>query len=488
MKRNKLNMILGLALTLIISSTMISCTEKTQTNNDKKSKENIVLSAGNNGEENTSPKYIFYFIGDGLGASQRQAAEYYLKSKGENKTLKINSLPVVGINTTHAMDTLVTDSAAAGTALATGEKTNSGMISKLPDGTELKTVMEKAEDKGMATGIITSTRLTHATPAVFAAHNESRGNENEIAEDYLDSGVDFFAGGGASNFRPNDGTLGKSKREDEKNLLDDFKKNGYKVFNGEDSVKEFNDLNVQGEEKVFAAFTDSHLPYEVERMQDNSTPSLAEITSKGIEVLKNYDNGFLMMVEGGRIDHASHANDVAATVNDVLAFDEAVKVAYKFYEENADETLIIVAGDHETGGFGLGFGNNYFLNLDIVDNAKISVEDTLQEAYTGDREEYFKYIDENLGLNNLSEEEKNKIFEAMDLVDAEVETEEYGGYDPVSIATTHIFSERANVNWTTYAHTGTQIPFSAIGSGSKRFEGFKDNTEIGKSVFEILGN
>ncbi|MDZ4991987.1 alkaline phosphatase [Clostridium perfringens] len=468
---------------------MISCNENTKADGEKNAKGNIVLSAGNQEEKNNEvQKYIFYFIGDGLGASQRQAAEYYLQSKGKEETLKINSLPVAGINTTHALDTLVTDSAAAGTALATGHKTNSGVISQLPDGTNLKTVVEKAEEKGMATGIITSTRLTHATPAVFASHNESRGNENEIAEDYLDSGVDFFAGGGASNFRPNDGTLGKSKREDDKNLLEDFEKLGYKVFNGEESASDFRKLKVKGEEKVFATFTDSHLPYEVERMQDDNTPSLAEITSKGIEVLEEYKDGFLMMVEGGRIDHASHANDVPATVNDVLAFDEAVKVAYKFYEEHPEETLIVVAGDHETGGFGLGFGNNYFLNLEIVDNAKVSVEDTLQEAYTGDREQYFKYIDENLGLNNLSEEEENKIIEAMNIVDSGVETDEYGGYNPVSIVTTHIFSERANVNWTTYAHTGTQIPFSAVGVGADKFEGFKDNTEIGKSVFEILEN
>ncbi|WP_242847908.1 alkaline phosphatase [Inediibacterium massiliense] len=443
-----------------------------------------------------SPKYVFYFIGDGLGAGQRQMAQYYLQQFKNNKEEKllINNLPISGINTTHAKDTLVTDSAAAGTALATGHKTNNGIISMLPDGKKVKTLIEAAEEKKMATGIITTTRLTHATPAVFASHNVHRDNENEIAEEYVKSGVDFFAGGGARHFIPKSGWLDgevniQSKRKDDKNLVDEFKKLGYQTFLGKTSTNGFRNMVVDGKEKVFAVFQESHMPYEVDRSHKKDTPSLAEMTKKGIEVLSKYDQGFFMMVEGGRIDHACHANDAKSAIEDTLAFDEAVQQAYEFYKVHPEETLIVVVGDHETGGMGLGFGNNYFLNMNHLDHVKISVEDVLQGKYTGNREEYFGYIAENFGLKNLTVEEKSKIEKAMNMVDQKIKTDSnaYGGYDPVAIEATHILSERVNMQWTSYAHTGTSIPMSAVGTGQENFLGYKDNTEIAKAMASLMG-
>jgi len=148
---------------------------------------NFAVITGTTEAATAVPKYVFYFIGDGLGASQRQAAEFFLQEKTGNKKseLLMDTFPVAGINTTYSADTLVTDSAAAGTALATGHKTNNGMISVLPDGKEVKSLIECAVEKGMGTGIITTTRVTHATPAVFAAHNEDRDDENAIAEQHL---------------------------------------------------------------------------------------------------------------------------------------------------------------------------------------------------------------------------------------------------------------------------------------------------------------
>jgi len=436
-----------------------------------------------------APKYVFYLIGDGLGASQRQAAEYFLQAQTGNDRAKLvmNQLPEAGINTTHSADSLVTDSAAAGTALAAGVKTNNGMISVLPDGKAVKTLIEVAEVKGMATGIITSTRLTHATPAVFAAHNPDRNAENEIAADFVDSGVDFFAGGGYRHFVPKDWPWGKSRRNDDRNLAQEFYELGYKIFLTENDTPKFRNYNPTGKEKVFAAFTYSHLPYEVDR--DNSkVPGLAEITAKGIEVLEKYDNGFFLMVEGGRIDHACHANDPVGTIYDTLAFDAVVAEAYEFYQKHPSETLIVVVGDHETGGMGLGFGKNYFLKMDVFQEVKISVEDTLQGVYNGDRQAYFNYIAANMGLEDLTTAEKASIEKAMNLIDSGAvdETGVYGGYDPVAIATTHIVSERANLYWTTYAHSGTAIPMSAIGVGAENVGGFKDNTEICQAVADVL--
>lgn len=436
------------------------------------------------------PKYVFYMIGDGLGAAQRQIAEYYLQEQTGNKNVKLtmNTLPTAGINTTHSADTLVTDSAAAGTALASGHKTNNGMIGKLPDGSDVKSILELAEAKGMGTGLVTTTRLTHATPAVFAAHNADRDDENGIAEDYLDSGVDYLAGGGYRHFAPEKWEGGKSKRKDNKNILAEMRDKGYKVFYNESMAKAFRDYKPSGKEKVIATLSYSHLPYEIDRVKEDKIPSLAELTQKGIDLLSQYDEGFFMMVEGGRIDHACHANDAPGSIQDTLAFDEAVKKAYEFYTKHPDETLIVVVGDHETGGLGMGFGENYFMKLEALQGAKVSVEDILQSAYTGDRAAYFKYIGENLGLVNLSKEEETAILMAMDKKDkGKEDLRSYGSYDPVAIATTHVLSERANIYWTTFAHSGTAIPMSAVGVNAEAFGGYKDNTEIAKTMAKIMG-
>ncbi len=439
-----------------------------------------------------APKYVFYFIGDGLGAAQRQLAEFYKQEVSEDKNTKLlmNTFPIAGINTTHSSDSLVTDSAAAGTALATGHKTNNGVISLKPDGTEVKSLIELAEEQGMATGIITTTRLTHATPAVFASHNESRNDENGIAADFVDSGVEFFAGGGNRHFVPQDWAWGKSKREDDRNILAEFAQEGYKVFESADESEAFRQYSPKARDKVIATLSTSHLPYEVDRKQTNDTPSLAEITEKGIDVLSTYNKGFFLMVEGGRIDHACHANDAAGSIHDTLAFDAAIAEAMEFYEAHPNETLIVVVGDHETGGMGLGFSSNYFLNLDELTDVKVSVEDVLTRKYDGDREAYFKYIEENLGLNDLTETEKAEIIKAMDIVDngEDFDIAQYSkSYGPVPIATTHIVSERANIEWTTFAHSATSIPMSALGNGAENFGGYKDNTEIAEAMADVLG-
>lgn len=433
-----------------------------------------------------APKYVFVFIGDGLGASQRQMAEYYAQeTHGEDFKLTMNSMPVVGINTTHALDNLVTDSAAAGTALATGKKTNNGMIAMLPDGTELKSSLDYAMEAGKATGVITSTRITHATPAAFVSKNVHRDNENEIAEDYASNKVDFIAGGGYRNFIA-PGEAGSKRKEGD--MVAKLQSRGYKTFIGEDSAKGFMDHKPAKGEKVFAALTSSHLPYEIDRMNTKEhLPSLADLTAKGIEVLEDKsEEGFFMVIEGGRVDHASHAQDVAATIWDALAFDEAVNVAMDFYNENKDETLILVAGDHETGGLGMGVGYKNPVDPSVIDDVKASVEDTLQKKYKGNRDEFFSYIGDNFGLRDLSAEERSRIVRAMDVEDSNgVDRVAYGSYSPTAIAVAHIVNSRAGVGFTTFDHTGSQIPFSAIGKDAEMFNGFIDNAVIGKKIISI---
>ena len=342
-----------------------------------------------------------------------------------------------------------------------------------------------AQEDGKATGLVTTTRITHATPAVFASHNIDRDDENGIAEDYVKSNVDYFAGGGFRHFVKKGGEL-PSKRKDDRDLVKEFADKGYKTFVSESSIKDYKNWTPKEGEKAFVAIEASHMPYEIDRKSE--VPSLKYMTEKGIELLKQDKDGFFMMVEGGRIDHASHANDVMGTIYDTIAFDDAIKSAYEFYEKNPKDTLIVIAADHETGGMGLGFGANYFLKLNELKDVKVSVEDVLQKAYTGNRDEYFKYIADNMGLKDLTADEKAKIVKAMDLEDKDKNaSEQFGGYSPVAIAITHIISERSGMQWTSYAHTAVQVPLAAVGDGAEEFSGFKDNTDVAKLIGKAMG-
>ncbi len=432
-----------------------------------------------------SPKYIFYMIGDGMSSAQRQISEYYLQDRlhDAHVRLAINSMPVSGIITTQSADTLVTDSAAAGTALATGVKTDNGMIAETPDGHKLSTVLEGAQAQGKATGVITTTRITHATPATFIAKNKNRNEENEIADDYVKSNVDFFAGGGYRNF-----IIGKgSKRKDNRDLVKEFKSKGYKTFIGQSSTASFLNYAPKAGDHVLALFTKSHLPYAIDRVE-GQTPSLAEMTAQGIRLLSQDKDGFFLMVEGGRIDHAAHANDVAGVIGDTLAFDNAVKEVIAFYKKHPKNTLIIVVGDHETGGMGLGMGKQYFVHIDQVANYKESIEDKLQNVYHGDRAAFYQHIADKFGLTDLTAAEKANIETAMNFVDSGKKdaNKVWGGYDPVAMSVAHITSRRAGIYWTSYAHTATQVIVSAEGNDSSVFGGFGDNTDVAKKLAQVM--
>ncbi|MCP4115456.1 MAG: alkaline phosphatase [Desulfobacteraceae bacterium] len=460
-----------------------------------------------------APKYVFYFIGDGMGPAQRQAAQYFYKveTKNPDARLLMNSFSGSALVTTHSANTLVTDSAAGGTALATGFKTTNGVIAKLPDGTNVKTIAEAARDKGYAVGIATTTRITHATPAAFSAHNMSRSNENEIAVDQLNSGFDYYAGGGFRHFvkKGNDQGL-KSKRKDARDLVAEFQAKGYTTFVGEKERDAFRVFEPKKGDKVLAPLSYSTIAYEIDRRNstqiENPMPSLAEMTSKGIQVLKAQEKPFFMMVEGGKIDYAAHCHDAAATIWDTLALDAAIAEAYEFYKAHADETLIIVAADHETGGMAMGISldsKGYFLKLNELTKVKASTEDTLWYLYPGiykkykDVEErhqaYIAHVEEYFGLTDLTEGERIKLIKAMEVEDRNQtlpyeEQTNYGyEYTPTMIAVAQLVSYRARLNWTSYVHTASVIPLSCEGAGSQFFNGFIDNTDIPRILAKAMG-
>ncbi|HUW92964.1 MAG TPA: alkaline phosphatase [Bacteroidales bacterium] len=284
-------------------------------------------------KEKDKPLNLIIFIGDGMGVDHVYAA-----MTRSGFTMTFPAFPVTGFSITSSANSYITDSAAAATAMATGERTNNGMIASSPDGTELTTVMEMAKSKGMSAGVISTSQITHATPAGFIAHEGARSDYFDIAGDFLTGTADVFIGGGKVHF---------ANRKDSADLTVDLKKKGYDV------VYNMEDLRNSTSDKLAGLMADVAMP---SIAAGRDTGFLAAATSKAIEVLSGNPNGFILMVEGSQIDWAGHDNNLEGIVNETLDMDRAVKVAYEFAKKSGN-TLIVVTADHETGGLTLTVGN-----------------------------------------------------------------------------------------------------------------------------------
>ncbi|MFQ5603704.1 MAG: alkaline phosphatase [bacterium] len=288
----------------------------------------------------SSVKNIILLIGDGMGLPQINLAR--IKVHGAGGSLNIDKMPVVGLLKTHAADKLITDSAAAATALACGVKTRNGVISRTPDGKNAMTILEAARDKGLSTGLVATSTITHATPAVFAAHVESRRQHAEIAVQMIAAKVNILLGGGKAYFLPKSNPA--SKRTDDRNLLAEAQANGYKFVEIREQLGSAQSKYLLGLFQNNALTT--HPP----------EPSLAEMTHKALNLLNRNPKGFFLMVEGSQIDWRSHDQNAEGSVEQMLLFDEAIKVARKFAEKNQN-TLVLITADHETGGLTLTGGS-----------------------------------------------------------------------------------------------------------------------------------
>lgn len=491
---NKIQVSLKLLLFLFVVSVLASCSNRDSHSNSAES--------GQNADYKT-PKYVFLFIGDGMGAPQVALTQTYLRytqheSKGIGmEKLHFTELPVLGMATTYAENRLITGSAAAGTALATGHKTTINTLSMNGDHTKnLTTMAEMARDKGMKVGIVSSVSIDHATPAAFYAHEDFRRNYYNIASQMPASNFHYFGGGYA---------LGDIDGEKFKDIQPKMAEAGYKI------VSEREELNkVKNGEKVWAYnHTYDHeaaLYYEIDRPESHI--SLSEFTQKGIEVLDN-EKGFFMMVEGGKIDWACHANDAVTVAEDVIEFDRAVAKALEFYKKHPEETLIVVTADHETGGLTLGYAlSKYESKFEILKHQKVSfakltemMEEKLKEnkaAFTFEyaMEQLAKYT--GLGVASLheklslSEYEMNKLRTAYnELIDGKSEKYEEqqqidnGGYNPLLIEANHILNRKAGIDWASYKHTALPVPVFAIGQGQNEFTGYYDNTDIANKIMKV---
>jgi len=414
------------------------------------------------------------------------------------------------IYTPYDAHALMTDSASSATAFACGLKTVSGTIGMNDEKeTSYKSIAQLAHEAGMKVGILSSVSLDHATPAAYYASVASRNSYDLIDIQLGESGYEFFGGGGLKDTPPA----------------------GYTVLNTRTDILALKDTP---QDKVICInpwLQDSAaMPYDIDRLNsDNDNLSLAEMTEVAIANLYNGDNqrrrrftrrngsndqGFFIMVEGGKIDWACHANDAVATIGDMLDFNNAIGKALEFYQEHSHETLIVVTGDHETGGMTIGhattaytayydkllnqtnsftyFGQNQWPDHKAVndavcgshigvDNLNQDMKDLMQDVF-------------GLDYNALNDYQKEKLEDAYDKslcgsndnTDAE-NTYLYGGYEPIIVTITHILNENASIGWTSYSHTGVPVPVFAEGDGAEAFANFYDNTDIAKKLARVMG-
>lgn len=373
--------------------------------------------------EETKAKYIFLFIGDGMGASQISMTESYMSYKNGKlggERLTFSTFPYFGMASTYSANRVITCSSAAGTAISCGAKTNNEFLGVTPDGKPLKSISYELQDEGYKVGIISTAPVNHATPAAFYANSPCRYDYFSLTKAIPESGFEFFAGAGFIGYYGNDG-----KGESTEEFLE---RNGYKVYFGEEEYLQ----KAEGHENVVLCQKhqkgkDSE-DYVVDGARKEDVYTLAEFLERGIAHLGDSDP-FFIMCEGGTIDWAAHLNKTRPVINLILEFDEAVALAYEFYRKHPEETLIVVTSDHDTGGAALGYGAEWL----------------------NDKLEWYK-IDSAwnaAGGTNILDYEENKAL-----------------------------NESAFIGWNSLQHTGNDVPVYAIGKGAERFCGKMDNTEI----------
>ena len=459
-----------------------------------------------------TPKYVFMFIGDGMGNPQVTATQYYLGAlENPDSTIPVpaqlsfTDFDNVGLMTTYDASSFCPDSASTATSMASGQKTLSGVINYNIDLTEsFKIITEYAKEAGKKVGVISSVSLDHATPAAYYAKSESRGEYYDIALQGVSGTTLDFLGGGSYLTPDGDGT--------QANLFDVAEENGFTVANTLEDIRALNSESG----RVLAITPDiadsSSMQYEIDRVRMEAegadSLSLAEMVQAGISVLDNDEEGFFLMTEGGKIDWSCHANDAMTSIMDTIALSDAVQVAIDFAAEHPEETLIIVTADHETGGMTIGFATTaYDTHFNYLQNQTISF--TQFDAVIGEMrengatfEDALAEIEKYYGLTTeegqdltLTETEIASLTAAFELsmlpseerVIGEQEALLYGGYEPLSMAVSHIINNKAGLSFTSYAHTGLQIPVYAMGVGADNFSGLYDNTDIFSKTMQAMG-
>lgn len=452
-------------------------------------------------------KYVFYFITDGTGVNTVLGTEMLRAARhGQigRDALCMTGLPVVGVASTFSASSPVTDSAASGTALATGTKTQNGSLGVKPDlATPVTSVALWAKQAGMRVGVATSVTVNHATPAAFYAHRADRRDYYNIATDMLSADLDFY-GGSAVNTP--DGPQG--------NIYTLMRKAGYTIAYGaadyaKKAKKARKVLLVQDTTRLNPASGLLSLPYAIDRREGEM--GIDDVLRCELDFLmKDNSRGFLLMNEiGGKVDWACHGHDAAAAFAEVEAVDRCMAIALDFYRQHPDETLIVLTADHETGGLVLARGGIYDLKLATLSRQRVSTDAftaTLHalRAATHNSVSWSQAKEALLDAFSFSDSATTGRADTLLLIAQEWQTlrtvwhesfegkaeevkNEYTANEPLAEAARQIVNDRALLSWSTGGHSAGLVPVYAIGPGSELFMGHNDNAEIPRKIAVAAG-
>jgi len=427
-----------------------------------------------------APKNIIMIVGDGMGPAYTSAYRYF--HDDPNTTIieqTVFDRHLVGSSSTYPahISGYVTDSAAGATALATATKSYNGAIGVDVNKNPVESVLVWAKKQGKKTGMVVTSQINHATPASYLAHNESRNNYNEIADSFLQAAdnIDVLFGGGWQYFIRKDA-----------NLVDGFKSKGFQYI---DSYNQLNQLT--GGEKVLGLFADKGLPW---ALDDSNKHRLSAMTKSAITQLEN-EQGFFMLVEASQIDWGGHSNDIASAMAEMDDLAKTLEYLESYVEKNPN-TLIVLTADHSTGGFTIGKDGDYLWLPEVLRSMKMSAE-TIGKALANE-----KIVKTNVS-EMLNFEITDAEFEALKLAKTNAEnaladyqqlnaTDKKQARKPsikraMHLSVNNIIDQRSVTGWTTFGHTGVDVPVFAMGKQKELFRGLNDNTEIAQKIFHLLG-
>ena len=432
-------------------------------------------------------KYVFYFIGDGMGMGHVNTTEMYNRTVLQSADpLLMMTFPVASQARTYSANSPVTDSAAAGTALSTGHKTRNGMIGENADSVAVESIARNFQRAGYAIGVASTVAGDDATPAAFYAHSHSRSDKYSIANQAITSGYDFFA---APLWRG-----AKDDKGNDNDWTDRMRSQGYNVVIGNENL-----IDSHFDSKLLLLSANpqgDHVGYTLDFPDNRLTAE--QITTAGLRRLHNANpERFFLMVEGGNIDWCAHANDGATVIKEILDFQKAIRVAYDFYLQHPDETLIIVTADHDTGGMAFGrYDNEKKGRLQLVDLQRMSKDlfsdyckTRLSQNETFTWEEMQQVLSDNFGFFshiNLSQDDIAKLRESFDLTFTRREAVDqktlYNAFNQFAVNVFDIFNRELGIGWTSSDHTANFVPVYAIGCGADLFRGSLNNIEIPRLI------